>query len=204
MSALKNTKPKGDSLGFFFWDNNKMQHYRNACISYLTILILGLFGYSGHQLFATTVGINSNNLKAGLQKENKEQLGYRRINEPDQADLMNVAIFELDNGLRVYLAQNQEEPRFHAEVVVRVGGKNDPDNATGLAHYLEHLLIKGTKELWKINYQKEEVHLERITQLYEQHYLETNPENREAIYAQINAESQLSAQYAIPNEINRS
>lgn len=88
-------------------------------------------------------------------------------------------------------------------MVVRAGGKNDPDDATGLAHYLEHLLFKGTRELGTTNYPKEKIHLERITQLYEQHFLETNPENREAIYAQINAESQLAAQYAIPNEINR-
>ena len=44
---------------------------------------------------------------------------------------MDVAIFELDNGIKIYLTENHEKPRFHAEVVVQAGGKNDPDDATG-------------------------------------------------------------------------
>ncbi|MDP7153877.1 MAG: insulinase family protein, partial [Gammaproteobacteria bacterium] len=66
--------------------------------------------------------------------------GYRRINSANDADLLNAQIFELDNGLQVFLTENHEEPRFYAEIAVRAGSKHDPADATGLAHYLEHLL----------------------------------------------------------------
>mgnify|MGYP005689974307 CR=1 FL=1 len=69
--------------------------------------------------------------------------GYTRIDERDPNDPLNAAIYELDNGLRVYLTENHEEPRFYAEIAVRAGSKHDPADATGLAHYLEHLLFIG-------------------------------------------------------------
>ena len=81
-----------------------------------------------------------------------ESIGYKRINTTNEDDPLNTHIYELDNGLRVYLTENHEEPRFYAEVVVRVGSKNDPEDTTGLAHYLEHLLFKGTQELGTVSY----------------------------------------------------
>ena len=68
--------------------------------------------------------------------------GYRRINSPNPDDALHTQIFELDNGLQVYLTENHEEPRFYAEIAVKAGSKHDPADATGLAHYLEHLLFK--------------------------------------------------------------
>ena len=112
-------------------------------------------------------------------------------------------IYQLDNGLTVYLTENTEEPRFYAEIAVRAGSKHDPQDATGIAHYLEHMLFKGSKKIGTLDYQKEQVHLDRIEALYEQHFGETDPEKRAAIYAQINAENQLAAAYAIPNELDR-
>jgi hypothetical protein len=62
--------------------------------------------------------------------------GYRQINTPSADDPLDAAIYELDNGLRVYLTENHEEPRFYAEIAVRAGSKHDPADGTGLAHYL--------------------------------------------------------------------
>ena len=73
--------------------------------------------------------------------------GYTRINQPNPADPMGVQIYRLDNGLTVYLTENHESPRFEAQIAVRAGSKNDPPETTGLAHYLEHLLFKGTTHL---------------------------------------------------------
>ncbi len=129
--------------------------------------------------------------------------GYKRINEPNPADASNVAIYQLDNGLTVYLTENHEKPEFYAELVVRAGYKHDPPETTGLAHYLEHLLFKGTQKMGTIDWEKEKPHIDRIEELYEQRFEETDPEKREAIYAEINKESQMAAQYAIPNEIDR-
>ncbi|MCH8294913.1 tetratricopeptide repeat protein [Candidatus Poribacteria bacterium] len=129
--------------------------------------------------------------------------GYKRINEPNPADLMPVKIYQLDNGLTVYLTENHETPRFYAEISVRAGSKHDPSESTGIAHYLEHMLFKGSRNFGTLDYEKEKLHLDKITELYEQHFHETDPEKRKEIYAQINAESQLAAQYGIPNELDK-
>lgn len=128
---------------------------------------------------------------------------YTRVNSPVPGDPLEVHVFRLDNGLMVYLTANHETPRFYAEIAVRAGSKHDPANATGLAHYLEHLLFKGNQDMGTLNYQKEKPHLDRITELYEQHFVETDPEIRAAIYAEINREAQKAAEYAIPNEIDK-
>src|SRR6266536_1806329 len=131
------------------------------------------------------------------------QAGFKRINEPNPKDPMAVQIYELDNGLKVYLTENHETPRFEAQIAVRAGSKHDPAESTGLAHYLEHMLFKGTTRIGTLDYEKEKPHLDRITELYEQHFHETDPEKRKAIYAEINKESQLAAQFEIPNEMDK-
>ena len=128
---------------------------------------------------------------------------YTRIDERDSNDPLNASIYELDNGLRVYLTENHEEPRFYAEIAVRAGSKHDPADATGLAHYLEHLLFKGNQHLGTLAYEAEKPHLDRITALYEEHFNTTDEARRAEIYAEINAEAQAAAQYAVPNEIDK-
>lgn len=61
-------------------------------------------------------------------------------------DAMQSRIYTLDNGLKVYLSVNKEKPRIQTYIAVRTGSKNDPAETTGLAHYLEHLMFKGTKQ----------------------------------------------------------
>jgi len=129
--------------------------------------------------------------------------GFKRINQPNPKDPMAVRIYELDNGLKVYLTENHETPRFEAQIAVRAGSKNDPPESTGLAHYLEHMLFKGTSRIGTLDYRKEKPHLDRILELYEQHFHETDPEKRKAIYAEINRESQAAARYEIPNEMDK-
>ena len=62
-----------------------------------------------------------------------------------EGDLTKTRIYTLDNGLKVYLSVNKEKPRIQTYIAVRTGSKNDPAETTGLAHYLEHLMFKGTK-----------------------------------------------------------
>lgn len=59
-------------------------------------------------------------------------------------DLMHTRIYTLDNGLKIYLSKNTEKPRIQTYIAVRTGSRNDPKETTGLAHYLEHLMFKGT------------------------------------------------------------
>ena len=140
---------------------------------------------------------------SNAQQSDNAELGYRRINSSNENDPLGAQIFELDNGLRVYLTENHEEPRFYAEIAVRAGSKHDPIDGTGLAHYLEHLLFKGNQNLGSLNYTLEKPHLDRIVELYEEHHEENDPTRRAEIYAQINNEAQLAAQYSVPGELDR-
>ena len=88
---------------------------------------------------------DSNTSQPELDTTASQTLGYTKINEPNADDPLDAQIYELDNGLKVYLTENHEEPRFYAEIAVRAGSKHDPADGTGLAHYLEHLLFKGNQ-----------------------------------------------------------
>ncbi len=128
--------------------------------------------------------------------------GYRLVDGPEPDDPMGVSTYELDNGLTVYLSRNPEQPQFYSEVVVRVGHKHDPPTNTGLAHYLEHLLFKGSRRMGTLDYEKERPHLEKIEALYEQRFHETDPQKRAEIYERINEQTQRTEPYVVPNELN--
>jgi predicted Zn-dependent peptidase len=129
--------------------------------------------------------------------------GFRRINTANPADPLATQIYQLDNGLQVYLTENHEEPRFYAEIAVRAGSKHDPADATGLAHYLEHLLFKGNQRMGTLDYEAEAPYIDQIVDLYEQHFNTADESERAAIYGEINRVAQLAAEYAIPNEIDK-
>lgn len=116
--------------------------------------------------------------------------------------LLQTEIFTLTNGLKVYLHRNPEKPRFYAQIVINAGSKHDPAEATGIAHYLEHMLFKGTDELGTQDYAKEKPLLEQIDALYEQHFHSTDEKQRQALRKQINQLSVAASQYAIPGELD--
>ncbi|MDR2362584.1 MAG: insulinase family protein [Prevotellaceae bacterium] len=118
-------------------------------------------------------------------------------------DPLNARIYTLDNGLKVYLSVNKAEPRIQTYVTARVGGKNDPKETTGLAHYLEHLMFKGTKQFGTKDYQTEQVLLDEIENLYEVCRTKTDEAERKALYAQIDSLSQEASKIAIPNEYDK-
>jgi predicted Zn-dependent peptidase len=116
---------------------------------------------------------------------------------------MKTRIYTLDNGLKVYLSVNPEKPRIQTYVAVRTGSKNDPAETTGLAHYLEHLMFKGTKQFGTSNPTAEAPLLDDIEQRYEAYRKLTDPEARKQTYHKIDSVSQLAAQYFIPNEYDK-
>ena len=120
-----------------------------------------------------------------------------------EGDLTKTRIYTLDNGLKVYLSVNKEKPRIQTFIAVRTGSKNDPAETTGLAHYLEHLMFKGTKQFGTSNPEAEAPYLEEITQRYEAYRKLTDPEARKKAYHEIDSISQLAAQYNIPNEYDK-
>ena len=118
-------------------------------------------------------------------------------------DQMQTRIYTLDNGLKVYLSVNTEKPRIQTYIAVRTGSKNDPAETTGLAHYLEHLMFKGTKLFGTNDPAAEQPLLDEIEARYEKYRTLTDPEARRQAYHEIDSVSQLAARYFIPNEYDK-
>ncbi len=131
----------------------------------------------------------------------KEESKYKY--ETVEGDLTEARIYTLDNGLTVYLSVNNEEPRIQTYIAVRTGSKNDPAETTGLAHYLEHLMFKGTDKFGTTDYEAEKPFLDDIEARYEKYRTLTDPEERRIAYHGIDSVSQLAAQYFIPNEYDK-
>ena len=118
-------------------------------------------------------------------------------------DPMATQCYTLSNGLKVFLSVNHQSPRISAHIAVRTGSRNDPAETTGLAHYLEHLMFKGTQQFGTSNYEAEKALLDTIEARYEQYRLVKDPERRRVLYHEIDSISQLAAQYNIPNEYDK-
>ena len=105
-------------------------------------------------------------------------------------DPINLQTYTLGNGLKVFISVNKEKPRITAHVAVNTGSRNDPAETTGLAHYLEHLMFKGSKKFGTSNYAAEEPLLNKISDLYEEYRKLTDPNERKAKYHEIDSVSQ--------------
>ena len=118
-------------------------------------------------------------------------------------DPINLQTYTLDNGLKIFISVNKEEPRITAHIAVNTGSRNDPAETTGLAHYLEHLMFKGSKQFGTSDYAAEAPLLNKISDLYEEYRQLTDPVQRKTKYHEIDSVSQLAARYNIPNEYDK-
>ena len=123
--------------------------------------------------------------------------------ESVKGDPMQSRIYTLKNGLKVFISVNKEKPRVQAYIAVRTGSRNDPAETTGLAHYLEHIMFKGTNHFGTSNYAAEKPYLDDIEARYEAYRKVTDPAMRKKLYHEIDSVSQLAAQYNIPNEYDK-
>jgi predicted Zn-dependent peptidase len=108
----------------------------------------------------------------------------------------------LDNGLKVVMCEDHSQPEIYGAVYVHAGSKNDPADATGMAHYFEHIMFKGTDRIGTTNWEAEKVFLDSIDLMYDRLHETSDVAERQAIQQKINALSQKSADYAIPNEVD--
>jgi predicted Zn-dependent peptidase len=115
---------------------------------------------------------------------------------------IKVTQLTLKNGLTVILNEDNSKPEVFGVVIVKAGSKDDPSDATGLAHYMEHMLFKGTQSLGTIDWEKEKPHIDRIFQLYDDLSKAATEEERKKIQQEINEESLKASEYAIPNEMS--
>jgi predicted Zn-dependent peptidase len=123
--------------------------------------------------------------------------------EEVKGDPLKARIYTLDNGLKIYTTVNKETPRIQTYIAVRVGGKNDPAETTGLAHYFEHLMFKGTKQFGTQNYEQEKPLLDAIEDLFETYRLTIDSNQRKSIYHSIDSLSFEASKIAIPNEYDK-
>ncbi len=117
--------------------------------------------------------------------------------------ILKVNKFVLENGLTVYLNEDHTVSKVFGVVVVKAGYMNDPKEATGIAHYLEHMLFKGTDELGTIDYDKEKPLLDEINKLYDKLNQTKDKSKKEEIQKEINKISLEASKYAVPNEFSR-
>jgi predicted Zn-dependent peptidase len=118
-------------------------------------------------------------------------------------DPLNTRIYTLKNGMKVYLSVYKNAPRIQTYIAVRAGSKNDPANATGLAHYLEHMVFKGTDAYGTKDFKKESIEIKKIENLYEVYRATKDEAKRKQIYHQIDSISGVAAKYAIANEYDK-
>lgn len=123
--------------------------------------------------------------------------------ETVEGDPLKARIYTLDNGLKIYLTVNKDQPRIQTYIAVRVGGKNDPAETTGLAHYFEHLMFKGTSSFGTWNYEAEKPLLDSIEVCFERYRHMTDSLERVAMYHHIDSLSYEASKYSIANEYDK-
>ena len=114
---------------------------------------------------------------------------------------IEVKEFKLSNGMTVWVNEDHSQPKVFGAVVVRAGAKDCPN--TGIAHYFEHIMFKGTDRIGTIDYQAEKPWLDSISAQYDLLSQTKNDVERSRIQQKINELSIKAADFVIPNEFNR-
>lgn len=115
---------------------------------------------------------------------------------------LKVETFRLDNGLKVILCEEHSQPKVYGCVVVHAGSKNEKPTATGVAHYFEHIMFKGTDRIGTTNWAAEKLYLDSISQAYDRLHATTDAKQRHDIQLEINRLNIAASKYAIPNEVD--
>jgi len=110
--------------------------------------------------------------------------------------------FSLANGMNAVLCEDHSQPKIWGAVCVHAGGKNDPADNTGMAHYLEHLMFKGTDQIGTLDWQQEKEILDQITELYDKLHDTKDENHRNEILKHINELNNSAVEFAIPNEVD--
>lgn len=118
-------------------------------------------------------------------------------------DPLKVRVYTLKNGLKVYLSQYNIAPRIQTQIAVKAGGKNDPAINTGLAHYLEHIMFKGTADFGTLNWGSESVLLDSIEHMFTTYGNLKDSVERTKYYKLIDQVSSEAAKFAIANEYDK-
>lgn len=117
-----------------------------------------------------------------------------------EKSFLEVTSYKLDNGLTVWINEDHTTPTAYGAVVVRAGARDCP--STGIAHYFEHMMFKGTDKIGTIDYEAEKPYLDSIAAMYDKLALAREDEERTGIQKEINRLSIAASKYVIPNEFD--
>jgi predicted Zn-dependent peptidase len=150
-------------------------------------------------LLSTTVSVFAQTPKYEWKEATSGGYTYKYVtNDPAKA-----RFYTLKNGLTVILSPTSKDPRIQCYVATKAGSKTDPATNTGLAHYLEHMLFKGTDKFGSLDWAKEKPQLDKIDALYEEYNKTTDAEKRKTIYHRIDSVSGVASKFAIANEYDK-
>lgn len=121
--------------------------------------------------------------------------------QAEDLNALKVKEYRLENGLTVWLNEDHSQPKVFGAVVVKAGAKDCPD--TGIAHYFEHMMFKGTDRIGTLDYESEKVLLDSIAMKYDELAMTEDTAARTRLQKEINELSIRSSEYVIPNEFNR-
>lgn len=121
--------------------------------------------------------------------------------QAEDLNALKVKEYRLENGLTVWLNEDHSQPKVFGAVVVKAGAKDCPD--TGIAHYFEHMMFKGTDRIGTLDYESEKVLLDSIAMKYDELAMTEDTAARARLQKEINELSIRSSEYVIPNEFNR-
>jgi predicted Zn-dependent peptidase len=158
----------------------------------ITQALILLMLFTGNTLFSQIAG-----------HQWKEATGNGYTYKYVTGDPAKARFYTLKNGLTVILSTTSKDPRIQCYIATKAGSKTDPADHTGLAHYLEHMLFKGTDQFGSLDWAKEKPELEKISDLYEQYNHTTDTALRRNIYHNIDSVSGKAASFAIANEYDK-
>lgn len=121
--------------------------------------------------------------------------------QAEDLNALKVKEYRLENGLTVWLNEDHSQPKVFGAVVVKAGAKDCPD--TGIAHYFEHMMFKGTDRIGTLDYESEKVLLDSIAMKYDELAMTEDTAARARLQKEINELSIRSSEYVISNEFNR-
>lgn len=163
------------------------------------VLMLGTTTFALAQPFSNSLQSETSMLSTEAIKSPPIKYDYETV----PGDPIGVKIYTLKNGLKLLMSVNKDEPRIMTNIAVRAGSKFDPAETTGLAHYLEHMMFKGSNKIGALNWDKEKEKLQKISDLYEQYRAEKDADKRKAIYKQIDEVSNDAAKLVAANEYDK-
>jgi predicted Zn-dependent peptidase len=160
---------------------------------------------AGNQITKSPAAQNSLSLSPSPRGEIEKARALQAVYKYDTVanDPFGTRIYKLNNGLTVFLSDNKNAPRVQTLIAVKAGSKFDPPQTTGLAHYLEHMVFKGSDQFGSKDWTSEKQNLDSVQALFEEHLKEMDEAKKLKIYARIDSFSFEASKYAIPNEYDK-